>query len=120
MKDRREHLALFELGCADLKLVERNLNDEEISRQLLLFHLQQAVEKFLKTLLSSKQITFPKINDIEALIELCEEHKIELPEYIEEFVSLTSYAVGFRYALIVEEVSDLPYWTAPLWLDRKG
>ena len=37
---------LFELGCADLKLVERNLDDEEISKQLLLFHLQQAVEKF--------------------------------------------------------------------------
>jgi HEPN domain-containing protein len=110
MKNRREHFALFELGCADFKLVERNLDDEEIKRQLLLFHLQQAVEKFLKSLLSSKNIRFLKIHDIEALIELCEENEIELPEYVEEFVGLTAYAVGFRYALIMEEISDLPDW----------
>ena len=99
MNNKREHLNLFELGCADLKLVERNLDDKEISRQLLLFHLQQAVEKFLKSLLSLKNIKFPKSHDIEALIELCEERGIELPEYVEEFVSLTPYAVGFRYGL---------------------
>jgi len=58
MKNKREHFALFELGRADLKLVERNLDDEEIRRQLLLFHLQQAVERFLKSLLSSKNVRF--------------------------------------------------------------
>ena len=31
MKDRREHLALFELGCADLKLIERSLNSEDFT-----------------------------------------------------------------------------------------
>ena len=110
MNNKREHLSLFELGCGDLKLVEKNLDDEEISRQLLLFHLQQAAEKFLKSLLSLKNIKFPKSHDIEALIELCEERRIELPEYVEEFVDLTPYAVGFRYGLIVEEISDLPYY----------
>lgn len=53
-----------------------------------------------------KNKRFLKIHDIETLIELCEE--IELPEYVEEFVGLTPYAVGFRYAM--EEISDLPDW----------
>lgn len=110
MKDRKEHLVLFELGCADLKLVERNLDDEEISKQLLLFHLQQAVEKFLKSLISLGNIKFLRSHDIEALIELCEEQGIELPEYVEDLVGLTPYAVGFRYGLMVEEVSGLPYY----------
>lgn len=41
---------------------------------------------------------------------MCEERRIELPKYVEEFVGLTPYAVGFRYGLIVEEISNLPYY----------
>ncbi len=64
----------------------------------------------MKSLLSFKDIKFAKVHDIEALIESCEDNSIELPEYVEEFVGLTPYAVGFRYGLVVEEISDLPYY----------
>jgi HEPN domain-containing protein len=110
MEAKEEHLFLFELGCADLKLVEKNLGDKDIREQMLLFHLQQAVEKFLKSLLSLQHIKFPKNHDVEKLIELCEEGGITLPEYIEEFVNLTPYAVEFRYGLMIEETLDMKYY----------
>jgi HEPN domain-containing protein len=110
MKAKEEYLALFELGCADIKLVEKNLRDKDIRGQLLLFHLQQAVEKFLKALLSLHRIKFPKIHDISELIELCEEAGVTLPEYVEEFISLTPYAVEFRYGLMIEEILDVKYY----------
>ncbi len=110
MEAKEEYLALFELGCADLKLVEKNLGDRDIREQMLLFHLQQAVQKILKSLLSFQHIKFPKIHDIEALVELCEEGGIILPEYIEEFINLTPYAVEFRYGLMLEETLDIYYY----------
>ena len=110
MLDKEEYLALFELGCADLKLVEKNLQEKEIREQLLLFHLQQAVEKFLKALFSLRQVKFPKIHDLGELIELCEGTGIILPEYIEEFINLTPFAVEFRYGLMIEETLDLSYY----------
>lgn len=110
MKARKEHVALFELGCDDLKLVEKNVGDEDIRERLLLFHLQQAVEKFLKSLLSQKNIRFQKVHDIERLIELCEDNKIELPDYVEEFVDLTPFAVEFRYGLMGNETLDAGYY----------
>lgn len=110
MQGKEEYLALFELGCADLKLVEKNLQEKEIREQLLLFHLQQAVEKFLKALLALRQVKFPRIHDLDELIELCEETGIILPEYIEEFINLTPFAVEFRYGLMIEETLDLSYY----------
>ncbi len=110
MDNKEEYIVLFKLGCCDLQLVEKNLKDEGISRGILLFHLQQAGEKFLKSLLSFKDIKFPRIHDIERLIELCEENKVDIPEYVEDFVSLTPYAVEFRYGIPIEEDTDLEYY----------
>jgi len=107
---KEEYRALFDLGCENLKLVEKNLKDKEIREQILLFHLQQAVEKFLKSLISLNHVRFPKIHDIEELIELCKENKIPLPEFVDEFVSLTPFAVEFRYGIIIEETLDINYF----------
>lgn len=110
MESKEEYLTLFELGCADLKLVEKNLGDKDIRQQLLLFHLQQAIEKFLKSLLSLKKIKFPKVHDIGELVELCEKKGITLPQYVEEFINLTPYAVEFRYGFMIEEILDVNYY----------
>jgi HEPN domain-containing protein len=107
---KKEFEVLFELAEADLKVVERLFNEEEIKEEILLFHLQQAVEKLLKVLLSSNKVEYPKIHDIERLIKLCNQNKIVLPEYVEEFVKLTPYAVEFRYGLLIDETLDIGYY----------
>ena len=93
----KEYELFKKLAQDDLKLVEKNINDEEISQELLLFHLQQCTEKILKSLLSYNEIIFPKTHDIEDLVEIANENKINLPEYIGELEELTPYAVDFRY-----------------------
>lgn len=110
MNIREEYQVLFELGCDDLKLVEKNLNDKEIKEQLLLFHLQQAVEKILKSLLAFSHIKYTKTHDLAELIELCKDNAVSLPEYIEEFIELTPFAVEFRYGFIVDESLDVSYY----------
>ncbi|MDI6864462.1 MULTISPECIES: HEPN domain-containing protein [Thermodesulfovibrio] len=107
MKKISEFENFFKIACDDLKLVEKNLSDQEISRQLLFFHLQQATEKFLKALLAKKNVNFPKIHDIEKLIELCEENNIKVPDFIDDLIDLTPFAVEFRYGLIMEESIDI-------------
>jgi len=116
---KEEHVFLFELACADLKLVEKNRGDADITPQLLLFHLQQAAEKFLKSLLSFNGIMFPKIHDIAKLIELCGKNKINVPDYCEEFIGLTPYAAEFRYGLINDETLDIESYYKKI-MDFKG
>lgn len=103
---KQEYLHLFEIACADLKLVEKNAADKDIHEYILLFHLQQAVEKLLKALLSYHQIEFPRTHDIAKLIELCEDNKIALPDYTDEIIKLTPFAVEFRYGIIDDEVLE--------------
>jgi HEPN domain-containing protein len=110
MKGKREHEALFELAAADLILVAKNLGDPEIRPQLLFFHLQQAVEKFLKSLLSFYGQRFPRTHDIAELIVLCRKAGIELPEWIEELIGLTPFAVELRYGLPADEIPDISYF----------
>ncbi len=54
----------------DLVLVEQVINNPDVSDEIKHFHLQQSVEKALKSLLSFKGVQFPKTHDIEDLIEL--------------------------------------------------
>jgi len=75
---------------------------EEIPIEQTLFHLQQAVEKLLKPLLSFAGIDPPRTHDIEVLVEMCEQEGIELPGYVEEFPKLTPYAVELRYEIVNE------------------
>ena len=80
---------------------------EETLVDQALFHLQQAVEKSLKSLLSFAEVDPPRTHDIEALVELCEREGIELSDYVEEFSKLTPYAVELRYTFTNEEPPDV-------------
>jgi len=44
-----------------------NSEDEEIDMEAIYFHLQQASEKYIKSLLSFNKIHFEKIHDIRTL-----------------------------------------------------
>lgn len=104
----KEHEALFTLALADLVLVEKNLGDPDIRPQILLFHLQQAAEKFLKALLSFSGLRFPRTHDLAELVFLCEkEARISFPEWVEELFILNPFAVEFRYGLPVHDVPDV-------------
>jgi HEPN domain-containing protein len=54
----------------DYRAAERLVRDPEPLREIIAFHCQQAAEKYLKAVLVSLQIEFPKTHDLEELLEL--------------------------------------------------
>lgn len=93
---------------ADLSLVKHALalEDQQIDHDIIFFHLQQAVEKYLKTLISLNGVHFEKIHDIDKIIGICRNNNIELPDYIDVFIELNPYAVEGRYAVIADDLDD--------------
>lgn len=71
---------------------------------IVCFHAQQCVEKYLKALLCVKGVDFPKIHDIGELISL-------LPKGVSSALTendqerLTEYAVDSRYPGLAREIS---------------
>jgi HEPN domain-containing protein len=61
------------------------------------FHAQQCIEKYLKALLISRQIAFPRTHDLAALGYLCQKAGIILPINDDALELVTTYAVETRY-----------------------
>ena len=61
------------------------------------FHAQQCIEKYLKALLISRQVDFPRTHDLAALGVLCKQAEIILPIDDDALELLTAYAVETRY-----------------------
>jgi len=66
-------------------------------RELVVFHAQQAVEKYLKALLVRRQIEFPKTHDIEKLVRLLRTVHPEIADSLLEAKWLTPFGVEIRY-----------------------
>jgi HEPN domain-containing protein len=63
----------------------------------VVFHAQQAVEKYLKASLVWEQIEFPKTHDIATLLILLSKKHKELTDTLTEAAELTPYGVSYRY-----------------------
>jgi len=87
-----------------LELFEKD--DIELDLELIFFHMQQSVEKLLKALLTLHKIPYTKTHDIEQISTLLQNNNITLVENIEQFNSLTNYAVEGRYAMIHDDIED--------------
>jgi len=55
----------------DLLSITNNFNSANIPVEICCFHAQQAAEKYMKAYLISKNLSFPKTHDLEALLRLC-------------------------------------------------
>jgi HEPN domain-containing protein len=63
----------------DFRTVVR-LVDEGVFRDIVVFHAQQAAEKYLKALLTKRQLEFPKTHEIRRLLELLNASDHEVAE----------------------------------------
>ncbi len=61
------------------------------------FHAQQCVEKYLKAILVHQSIRFPKVHDLEVLLDLCLGACPLWEAMRDDMQLLTQYAVQFRY-----------------------
>jgi HEPN domain-containing protein len=72
-------------------------DNTEISDEIIGFHAQQAVEKWLKAVMASLGLPQQRTHDIDQLIRLLEEHGIGLPVPRARLAELTDFAVPLRY-----------------------
>lgn len=103
---------LFNKAKADLsaanvlyaRLLEGN---SELDLEVICFHLQQSAEKLMKAVLSKNKIYYPKIHDLETLINLLSENSITYETDRELLIELSDYAVEGRYAIMYEELDNI-------------
>lgn len=81
----------------DIGIVELALRNDVVFTDVICYHCQQAVEKYLKGCLITLEIDFKRTHDLSYLLDLLNDHtKIE-PEYFDFADILNSYAIEIRY-----------------------
>jgi HEPN domain-containing protein len=71
--------------------------EAERSLDTACFHAQQAAEKYLKAFLALRQVTFPFVHNLAALVEICKGEDEGFGEVRAFAETLTPYAVEARY-----------------------
>jgi HEPN domain-containing protein len=81
----------------DLIAVDALVAASDVPWDIVVFHAQQAAEKFLKALLVSHDILPPKTHDLTKLLTLCVAHAPGLASFVDDCVFLSPLAVLSRY-----------------------
>jgi len=109
--DRPE--VLLHKARQDELVVERLLGDRDVDDDTLGFHAQQAVEKLLKAVLTSRNVDYPRTHNLGVLIELLARNGIELPAELADIDRLTPFGTVFRYDEVSPEAGrDRAQWLA--------
>ena len=97
-RDSHDHARLL-LGKAraDKLVLDKLADDSEIADDVIGFHAQQAVEKLLKAVLADRDGEYPRVHDIDRLVDLLEAHNGSLPPQARELDELTPWATQLRY-----------------------
>ncbi len=75
--------------------------DAEASDAIVLFHAQQAVEKFIKSALASRGVVYRRTHDLLELSSLATQNGLAIPADPALLARLGPYAVEFRYMCIL-------------------
>lgn len=81
----------------DWQLAASLLRRKNPPTNAICFHAQQSAEKYLKALLLSKKLDFPKTHDLPTLNSLCEQNGILTGFSPELMTHLTDHAISSRY-----------------------
>jgi HEPN domain-containing protein len=102
---RQQELArwLLQKACQDLDLVVSVADSEAVADEIIGFHIQQAIEKAIKSALTRLGIQYEFTHDLSILYRQAENSGLTLPASIDAVEELTVFAVQFRYLLYQEE-----------------
>ena len=75
----------------------------------LCFDAQQAAEKAIKAIFTSRGVEFPYTHDLDRLLSLLEEAGDTIPEEVRQAETLTDYAWVSRYPSATPPVSEQAY-----------
>lgn len=107
MNRSREHARLLvQKSAEDQYVLERLIGDVDAPDAVIGFHAQQAVEKLLKAVLTSRSIRYGRRHDLDHLVDLLEQHGIPMPPQAERLSRLTPYAVELCYDEVPLEAEE--------------
>jgi HEPN domain-containing protein len=97
-------------AAGDEDIVRRLIDIPEVVDETLGFHAQQAVEKLIKAVLVQRGVSYDRTHNIAYLLTRLEKAGVEAPSGIgqEELISLSPWAVQFRYDDEAHAVLDRP------------
>jgi HEPN domain-containing protein len=95
-------LEWFVFADADLDSAQILKRAYRQHKEIICYHCQQAVEKYLKGFLTAQGIIPPKIHVLETLCALCSEKDITFNEVAKDCAYLSSFAVQARYPFEME------------------
>jgi HEPN domain-containing protein len=110
-----------------LEWLQRAKGDLALSKQAkpkeafwedLCFHAQQAAEKAVKAVLLWRDVTFPYVHDLEALLTAMEKAGHSVPEELWDADDLSRYAVETRYPGPAPPVTEADYQQAVVLAER--
>ncbi len=94
---REEAAILMRKAQGDATAMRKFAADPEISDEIIGFHAEQAVEKWLKAVIGSRGSRFEYTHDLRHLIELAKAAVGDFPFEVAAVIALTEYAVPLRY-----------------------
>jgi len=99
---KAEAVVLARKAGNDAEAMQWLASKPEISDEIIGFHAQQAVEKWLKAVLGARGVEFEYTHDLHRLIAEVTAAVGEFPFDIPEVVALTEHAVPLRYDEILD------------------
>lgn len=87
------HKADKDMAAADALIAD----SAEMHANAIVFHCQQAAEKYLKGLLAWRGVDFPKTHDLGRILDIVGTADSGLSDALRDTVALTPYGVELRY-----------------------
>jgi HEPN domain-containing protein len=97
MSDPKEAAKLLAMARKDLQAMRALAAYEAAGIETFGFHGQQAVEKGLKAWLAAKGVLYPRIHDLDRLLDLLRAEGAAVPAEFDALGILTDFGVAFRY-----------------------
>ena len=105
----KPHEILLKKAETDLQGAEvlYKSDNEFLDVEIVFFHLQQSIEKFLKAVLSYRGIHYTKTHDLEQLLKLLGTEFVLDTSDVEFIEELNMYAVQGRYDYVSEVLDNI-------------
>lgn len=88
---------LYRKACQDRAILTHIIGEPEIDDDAVGFHVQQAIEKLLKSALAARGREYPRTHDLRVLKDLLDEMGETIPQSCQNVDELTPFATVFRY-----------------------
>lgn len=87
----------------DLQASAQLMLNEQISNEIIGFHVQQTIEKALKAILIKHGVEYDFTHDLAVLFRQVVKQGFFAPATLEDIATLTPFAVQFRYGLLTDD-----------------